>query len=141
MSDRSDAPAREKMLLGAHVAGAAIENSMLGAAHALANPLTALAGVVHGPAVGMMLPHVVRFNSSDGQRPYADLMDDPRTGPADRIAARRGRPAADVSPTPACRRSCCPTWRRWPPSSGPRRSIPGKVGEAELAEIYRMAIA
>lgn len=36
---------------------------MLGAAHAAANPLTARFGVVHGTAVGLMLPHVVRFNS------------------------------------------------------------------------------
>lgn len=49
-------------LLGAHLAGAAIEASMLGAAHACANPLTARFGIVHGVAVGLMLPHVVRFN-------------------------------------------------------------------------------
>ena len=60
------------MLLGAHLSGAAIENSMLGAAHALANALTATFGTVHGVAVGLMLPHVVRFNSTTDQ-PYADL--------------------------------------------------------------------
>ena len=43
----------------------AIENSMLGAAHAAANPLTARFGVVHGHAVGVMLPAVVRFNAQD----------------------------------------------------------------------------
>src|SRR3954463_3256808 len=64
------------MLLGAHLAGAAMENSMLGAAHACANPLTARYNVVHGHAVGVMLPHVVRFNSANGQRPYSDLADD-----------------------------------------------------------------
>ncbi|OYW12106.1 MAG: hypothetical protein B7Z55_18565 [Planctomycetales bacterium 12-60-4] len=37
---------------------------MLGAAHALANPLTAQFNVTHGQAVGLMLPHVVRFNAS-----------------------------------------------------------------------------
>jgi len=36
---------------------------MLGAAHSAANPLTAHFGTVHGEAVGMMLPHVVRFNA------------------------------------------------------------------------------
>jgi alcohol dehydrogenase len=65
------------MLLGAHLAGCAIENSMLGAAHSAANPLTALCGIVHGHAVGVMLPHVIRFNCETGQRPYADLIDDP----------------------------------------------------------------
>ena len=52
-----------RMQLGAALAGVAIENSMLGAAHATANPLTAHHGVVHGHAVAVMLPHVMRFNS------------------------------------------------------------------------------
>ncbi|MDW8309228.1 MAG: iron-containing alcohol dehydrogenase [Verrucomicrobiales bacterium] len=55
--------ARARMQLGAALAGAAIENSMLGAAHAAANPLTAHFDVTHGLAVGLMLPHVVRFNA------------------------------------------------------------------------------
>src|SRR5262245_61293997 len=40
-------PPRESMQLGACFAGLAIENSMLGAAHALANPLTAKYGIAH----------------------------------------------------------------------------------------------
>jgi alcohol dehydrogenase len=40
---------------------------MLGAAHAAANPLTAHFGIAHGHAVGLMLPHVVRFNSEDAE--------------------------------------------------------------------------
>ncbi len=55
--------ARGRMLLGAALAGTAIENSMLGAAHAAANPLTAHHRVVHGQAVGLMLPAVIRYNS------------------------------------------------------------------------------
>jgi alcohol dehydrogenase len=51
------------MLLGAALAGLAIENSMLGAAHATGNPLTAHFGVIHGHAVALMLPHVLRFNA------------------------------------------------------------------------------
>ncbi len=54
--------ARSHMLFGAYLAGAAIENSMLGAAHACANPLTARYGIIHGVAVGLMLPHVIRYN-------------------------------------------------------------------------------
>jgi alcohol dehydrogenase len=60
-----DLHARGQMLLGAAYAGTAIEHSMLGAAHSAANPLTAHYDVVHGQAVGMMLPHVVRFNAVD----------------------------------------------------------------------------
>jgi alcohol dehydrogenase len=65
--------ARAKMLLGAHLAGCAIENSMLGAAHATANPLTSEFNITHGLAVGLMLPHVIRFNSSNGSNPYSDI--------------------------------------------------------------------
>ncbi|MBI1247615.1 iron-containing alcohol dehydrogenase [bacterium] len=54
--------ARGAMQLGACFAGLAIENSMLGAAHALANPLTAHYGIVHGQAVAVMLPSVIRYN-------------------------------------------------------------------------------
>jgi alcohol dehydrogenase len=56
---------RGNMLLGAALAGLAIENSMLGAAHASANPLTARHNVIHGHAVALMLPHVMRFNAKD----------------------------------------------------------------------------
>lgn len=68
--------ARGAMLLGAHLAGAAIENSMLGAAHSLANPLSAKYGTIHGVAVGIMLPHVVRFNGECERESYAMLADD-----------------------------------------------------------------
>jgi len=51
-----------QMLLGAHLAGMAIECSMLGAAHACANPLTACYQITHGVAVSLMLPHVVELN-------------------------------------------------------------------------------
>jgi alcohol dehydrogenase len=60
-----DINARGEMLLGAAYAGTAIENSMLGSAHATANPLTANYGIIHGQAVGLMLPHIVKTNSSD----------------------------------------------------------------------------
>jgi alcohol dehydrogenase len=61
LENPEDLEARGSMLLGAAFAGTAIENSMLGAAHAAANPLTAHYDIVHGQAVGMMLPHVVRL--------------------------------------------------------------------------------
>jgi alcohol dehydrogenase len=64
LNDPNDLEARGMMQLGAAFAGTAIENSMLGAAHAAANPLTAHFGVVHGQAVGLMLP-VVAFNARD----------------------------------------------------------------------------
>jgi alcohol dehydrogenase len=69
----SDLTARGKMQLGANLAGLAIENSMLGAAHACANPLTAHYGITHGTAVGLLLPHVIRYNIPAAGPLYADL--------------------------------------------------------------------
>ncbi|NOT30674.1 MAG: iron-containing alcohol dehydrogenase, partial [Planctomycetes bacterium] len=71
----SELGARAGMLLGASWAGLAIEHSMLGAAHALANPLSARAGLVHGLAVGLALPAVVRFNAAEpsARARYAEL--------------------------------------------------------------------
>ncbi len=70
-----DLDARAGMQLGACLAGVAIENSMLGATHALANPLTAEYGIVHGEAIGLMLPHVIRFNGLEVGDMYRDLLE------------------------------------------------------------------
>jgi alcohol dehydrogenase len=91
-----DRDARGAMLLGAHLAGAAIENSMLGATHALANPLTAHYGITHGLAIGIMLPHIIRYNASRVGFAYGELAadcgwcaaDDPQSG--EQLAERIG---------------------------------------------------
>jgi len=69
-----DLEARSAMQLGACFAGLAIETSMLGGAHATANPLTARFDVVHGQAVGLMLPHIVRLNGTQHSDWYAELL-------------------------------------------------------------------
>jgi alcohol dehydrogenase len=140
MLDPADAPAREHMLLGSHVAGAAIENSMLGAAHSCANALTTLCDTVHGVAVGLMLPHVVRFNAGDGINPYSDLMDN-----ADALAKRltqmlrtAGLPrtlaevdaSSDLVPKLAAIAA-----KQWTATFNPR-----PVGEPEFAEMFRAAL-
>jgi alcohol dehydrogenase len=63
------------MQIGACLAGLAIENSMLGAAHALANPLTATYGIAHGEAIALMLPHVVRRNGVAVEAYYRELLE------------------------------------------------------------------
>ena len=73
LRDPDNRAARAGMLLGSHYAGAAIENSMLGAAHSCANPLTAHHDVTHGAAVGMMLPAVIRFNAREVGGLYTQL--------------------------------------------------------------------
>lgn len=62
--------------IAAFLAGAAIERSMLGAAHACANPLTARYGTVHGVAVALMLPAVIRYNGAIVEGLYGELAGD-----------------------------------------------------------------
>ncbi|MEX2140600.1 MAG: iron-containing alcohol dehydrogenase [Pirellulales bacterium] len=75
LENPSDLESRSDMQLGACFAGLAIESSMLGAAHALANPLTTNFGIVHGQAIGLMLPHVIRFNGAEYNRLYVELLE------------------------------------------------------------------
>ena len=74
LADPADREARSAMLLGSHEAGIAIEQSMLGATHACANPLTAQYGTTHGVAIALMLPHVVRWNAEAVGERYAELL-------------------------------------------------------------------
>ncbi len=74
LTQPQDLDARAAMQLGAYFAGSAIENSMLGAAHACANPLTARHGTEHGRALAALLPTVVRWNSQDVGSRYDELM-------------------------------------------------------------------
>jgi alcohol dehydrogenase len=73
VQDSQDLDARGAMMIGAHFAGLAIENSMLGAAHACAMPLTARYSVPHGVAIALLLPHVVKWNYPEARYQYEDL--------------------------------------------------------------------
>jgi alcohol dehydrogenase len=75
LREPNDLEARGAMQLGAYYAGVAIENSMLGATHACANPLTARYGTAHGAAIAMLLPSVVRWNESVAADQYAMLLE------------------------------------------------------------------
>jgi len=74
LDDPGNLEARGAMQLGAYYAGLAIENSMLGATHACANPLTARYGTAHGEAIAMLLPTVVRWNESAAANRYEELL-------------------------------------------------------------------
>jgi alcohol dehydrogenase len=104
----SDLAARGEMLRGACLAGQAIEASMLGAAHAAANPLSTRFGLPHGVAVATMLASVIRYNAEvpEVADTYALLAADVAIEPATaaglaaaveelvrRILPRRDRPA------------------------------------------------
>ena len=95
LTQPDDLEARGAMQLGAFYAGVAIENSMLGATHACANPLTARYGTAHGAAIAMLLPSVVRWNERAAGDRYATLFNlssvsatSPNPTPTGALAAR-----------------------------------------------------
>ncbi len=58
-----DLEARTEMLLGAHLAGAALASVTMALHHGLCHVLGGSAGVPHGVANGIVLPHAMRFNA------------------------------------------------------------------------------
>ncbi|WP_409292620.1 iron-containing alcohol dehydrogenase [Peribacillus sp. SCS-37] len=59
-----DEEARCGMSHGSLLAGMAFNNGFLGLAHAIGSALSGHCHVPHGVAIGLLLPHVVEFNSS-----------------------------------------------------------------------------
>jgi alcohol dehydrogenase class IV len=88
LNEPANLEARGAMQVGAHFAGVAIENAMLGICHSCANPLTAHYGLAHGAAIGVLLPHVIRFNATAAEHLYAQLVGD--------MGNRNGKPASEV---------------------------------------------
>ncbi|WP_028535226.1 iron-containing alcohol dehydrogenase [Paludibacterium yongneupense] len=71
-----DLRAREDMLLGAMLAGQAFANAPVAAVHALAYPIGGLFHVAHGLSNALVLPHVLRHNSTRCADLYAQLADE-----------------------------------------------------------------
>lgn len=69
----SDMEARKDMLMASMLGGMALSQKGLGAAHALAHPLTGMFGVPHGTANSLMLPHVMRFNAKAAGERYVEV--------------------------------------------------------------------
>jgi maleylacetate reductase len=59
----ADLDARSEMLLGSHMAGLSLASVTMGLHHGLCHVLGGSAGVPHGIANAMVLPHVIRFNA------------------------------------------------------------------------------
>jgi alcohol dehydrogenase class IV len=87
LRDPANIEARGGVQLGAYLAGMAIENSMLGACHACANPLTAHYSITHGVAIGILMPHVIRFNARTVGPLFGDLAHDVGLINGDTLAA------------------------------------------------------
>ena len=152
VADPASGTGAGEMLLGAHWAGASIEHSMLGAAHACANPLTRAHGVAHGVAVGLMLPHVIRFNAPAAEGLYGDLVEAAGTGAAPKtVAAAAGALAARVEELLEAARLPRRLRALGVPEDGlealaaeaaqqkTARFNPRAVGPAECARLYRRA--
>jgi len=88
LKEPANVEARGAMLLGSYLAGLAIENSMLGATHACANPLTKNFGVTHGVAIAVMLPRVVSWNTDVVRKSYGELANDAGLLTAEDLARR-----------------------------------------------------
>ena len=88
VGDGGDAAARAEMLVGAHLAGQALSRSGLGLVHALGHAITAHHGVVHGRALGTVLPEVVAWS--------LDATGGPDDGAWARVAETLGVPVTTV---------------------------------------------
>lgn len=69
-----DPAVRQETLLGAHLAGIAMQNASGGPASGASYPLGTHYGVPHGYAGGVLLPHVVRLNVEAGYGDGYDLL-------------------------------------------------------------------
>jgi len=145
-----DLDARGAMQLGAHLAGMAIENSMLGACHACANPLTAHYGVTHGVAIGILMPHVIRFNAPVAGTLYGDLaheagMVNGDTSAAAESVARRFTDQMHSAGLPMCLSDCgvsrgiLPVLAEEANKQWTARFNPRPVSEGDLLGLYQAA--
>lgn len=143
--------ARGHMQLGAYLAGMAIENAMLGAAHACANPLTAHYGITHGIAVGVLLPHVVRFNTPVVGHLYADLVHEAGLVNGDahsagEVLAVRLTELLEAAGLPTCLSACgvsagiLPLVAEEAATQWTGKFNPRPVGEDELKGLYEAAL-
>ena len=115
---------------------------MLGAAHACANPLTARLGLVHGVAVGVMLPHVIRFNAASAATEYEELHRASGRGPTLEARVCELRRAAGLAerlrdcPVPE---DCLGELAEEAAGQWTARFNPRPVGPGELLELYESA--
>ncbi|MDB4861153.1 iron-containing alcohol dehydrogenase [Alphaproteobacteria bacterium] len=65
--DGHNIEARSNMLLGSMMAGQAFANSPVAAVHALAYPIGGIFDIPHGLSNSLVLPHVMKFNSSNAK--------------------------------------------------------------------------
>jgi alcohol dehydrogenase len=85
-----DLAARAEMLIGAHLAGTALATVAMGLHHGICHVLGGTAGVPHGVANAIILPHAMRFNldaTAAHLAQAAEAMRLARQGQDDEVAA------------------------------------------------------
>jgi len=70
--DGNDLKAREKMMLGATLAGIAFSNASVALVHGMSRPIGAIYHVPHGLSNAMLLPAVTEFSIPAATKRYAD---------------------------------------------------------------------
>jgi alcohol dehydrogenase len=88
-----DVAARENMLMASLLAGMALADAGVGAAHALAYPLGGQYRVPHGLANAILIPYVMEFNLPAAQQHFA-LIAKGLGEPLDGLSLRRAAAAA-----------------------------------------------
>lgn len=141
VANGSDLEARSHMLM-ASLMGAVAFQKGLGVCHSLAHPLSSVAGVHHGTANAILMPHVVRFNA----------VAVPERVEALGLALGKGKPAAEAIdelnraiglPTKLSEvgvtREMFPTLVAKALEDGCRHSNPRPADAAELLALYEQA--
>ncbi|MCK4436485.1 iron-containing alcohol dehydrogenase [bacterium] len=119
VADGQNADARENMLMGSLLAGMALANAGVTAAHALAYPLGGLYRIGHGVANGLMLPYIMEFNLESSLKKFA------------KIAEAMGEETRDLPLKEAAKRSVIAVNKLSREIKVPRRLRELKAGIAE----------
>lgn len=92
--------ARGTLLIAAHLSGLVLLNARTCLHHAVCHAIGAMAGVAHGGAHSVMLPHAIRFNASSAPAAMKLAADAMRCGDASRtrepVADRLARLQAEI---------------------------------------------
>jgi alcohol dehydrogenase class IV len=101
VANGQDVEARQGMMMAATMGATAFQKG-LGVIHSLAHPLSSVAGVSHGLANAIMMPHALRFNAQDAPDRVADVA--PALGSEDVSGEGAARAVLDL-----CRQIGLPT--------------------------------
>ncbi|MDB5528152.1 MAG: Iron-containing alcohol dehydrogenase [Devosia sp.] len=92
----ADHGARERLMMGATLAGLAFGTAGTAAAHAVQYPVGALTHTPHGAGVAVMMPYVLEFNRSHAEAEMAEIADAMGVASAGMDQAKKASAAIDA---------------------------------------------